>query len=312
VTEPDLEPTLRSLEAAARPPKGPVRWSQVPGGGWAKRAVRALQRTEIVWSGSVRWAMGRGLMAPPSNLPDFLGIGAAKTGTTWLHHNLRAHPDLYLPDVKEVHYFDSRWHRPPSWYAGHFAAGAGKVKGEITPAYSLLPPKRVEVVRRLVPDARLILLVRDPVETVWSHAVMKLARERGRKPSDVSPEEYQEFFSRPSTRNNVDYTAMIGRWQEEYPPGRLLVASNDEVRERPVELLTQVFTHLGVSVPNDWSGFPAGSVIDRGVGGGADLVGRQRPDSIPEEYRRLLGELYAPETARLHELLEAGARRPDR
>ena len=91
----------------------------------------------------------------------------------------------------------------------------------------------------------------------------------------------REFFSRASTRSNVDYTAMIERWQAEYPPGRMLVASNDEVRERPVELLARVFTHLGVSVPDDWSRFPAGSVIDRGVGGGADLVGRQRPDSIP-------------------------------
>jgi hypothetical protein len=311
VTEPDLDPTLRSLEAASRPPKGPVRWSQVPGGALVKRAVRVLQRTEIVWSGTVRWAIGSGWMAPPANLPDFLGIGAAKTGTTWLHHNLRAHPELYLPDVKEVHYFDSRWHRPPSWYAGHFVGGEGKIKGEITPAYSLLPPERVAAVRRLVPDARLILLVREPVETVWSHAVMKLARERGRKSSDVQPEEYREFFSRASTRRNVDYTAMIERWQAEYPPGRMLVASNDEVRERPVELLARVFTHLGVSVPDDWSRFPAGTVIDRGVGGGADLVGRQRPDSMPDDYRRLLGELYAPETARLHELLEAGVAPPD-
>jgi hypothetical protein len=251
-------------------------------------------------------------IAHPENLPDFLGIGAAKTGTTWLHHNLRAHPDLYLPDQKEVHYFDARWHRSPRWYAGHFSKGAGKVKGEITPAYSVLPPRKVAAVRRMLPEARLILLVREPVETVWSHAVMKLARERGRKPSDVPHEEYREFFCRSSTRNNVDYTAMIGRWQHEYPADRLLVASNNAVRECPVELLTRVFTHLGVSVPSDWKGFPAGSVIDRGVGGGADLVGRQRPDSIPEEYRRLLDELYAPETARFHELLEAGAHCPDR
>ena len=78
----------------------------------------------------------------------------------------------------------------------------------------------------------------------------------GRKSSDVQPEEYREFFSRASTRSNVDYTAMIERWQAEYPPGRMLVASNDEVRERPVELLARVFTHLGVSVPTTGADFP--------------------------------------------------------
>ncbi len=309
MTEPDLGSTRRSLEAAARPPKGSVRWSQVPGGAWVKRAVRSLQRTEIVPSGAIRWAMARGWIHPPANLPDFLGIGAAKTGTTWLHHNLRAHPELYLPDVKEVHYFDGRWHKSPRWYAGHFVAGAGKVRGEITPAYSLLPPKRVAAVRRLLPDVRLMLVVRDPVDTVWSHAVMKLAREQGRKPSDVSSEEYREFFERPSTRSNVDYTAMIERWRAEYPSERLLVVSNDEIRDRPLELLTRVLTHLGVSVPTDWGRFPAGSVIDRGVAGGADVVGRQRPDAIPDEHRRLLEDLYAPATEALHRLLEADAER---
>ena len=309
MTEPEFESTLRSLEAAARPPKGPVRWSQIPGGSWAKRAVRSLQRTEIVSSDAIRWAMARGWMQPPANLPDFLGIGAAKTGTTWLHHNLRAHPGLHLPDVKEVHYFDGRWHRSPRWYAEHFADGSGKIKGEITPAYSLLPPTRVAAVRRLLPEARLILMVRAPVETVWSHAVMKLAREQGRKPNDVPTDEYREFFGRPSTRSNVDYTAMIERWLDQYPSDRLLVVSNDEVRDRPLELLTRVFAHLGVSVPHDWSSYPAGSVIDRGVGGAADVVGRQRPDAIPAEHRRALDDLYAPETEAFHHLLEADAER---
>jgi hypothetical protein len=44
--------------------------------------------------------------------PNFLGIGAQKAGTTWLHHNLQAHPDVWMPRVKEVHYFDEKIHEP--------------------------------------------------------------------------------------------------------------------------------------------------------------------------------------------------------
>ena len=247
------------------------------GGGWAAGGA-ALCSAPRSWSGTVRWAIGEWVMAPgePARL---LGDRGGQDRDHGLHHNLRAHPELYLPDVKEVHYFDSRWHRPPSWYAGHFVGGAGK-KGEITPAYSLLPPERVAAVRRLVPDARLILLVREPVETVWSHAVMKLARERGASRPMSSPRSTASSSAVPHQKQRRLH-GHDRAWQAEYLPGRMLVASNDEVRERPVELLARVFTHLGVSVPDDWSRFPAGSVIDRGVGGGADLVGRQRPDSIP-------------------------------
>ena len=78
---------------------------------------------------------------------------------------------------------------------------------------------------------------------------------------------------------------MIERWQAEYPPGRMLVASNDEVRERPVELLARVFTHLGVSVPT--TGADSRWLGDRPRGRWRRRPGRAAtPRLDPDDYRR--------------------------
>ena len=147
--------------------------------------------------------------------PDFIGIGAQKAGTTWLGRNLRLHPEIWMPGIKELHYFNERIndpknlistalrqdngrrHREPAlapagqespptppepvlqedflwdlryyagapgdgWYASLFEPGRGKVKGEITPAYSMLGRDSIARVHDLVPEAKLIFMMRNP------------------------------------------------------------------------------------------------------------------------------------------------------
>ena len=121
------------------------------------------------------WAYRQGLLSPRAlSLPHFLGIGAVKAGTTWLYRNLRCHPELYLPHPKEVHYFDQRFDRGLRFYAGKFEDGRARVRGEITPAYSALPPDRIRFIRSVMPDLKLIFLMRNPVDRAWSHALMDL------------------------------------------------------------------------------------------------------------------------------------------
>lgn len=106
------------------------------------------------------------LRRPP--LPAFVGVGAQKAGTTSLHAWLRQHPQIFLPALKEVHYFDLQHGKGPRWYRRHFAAAApGQRCGEITPYY-LLHPLAPERIAALLPEARLIVLLRDPVERTLS------------------------------------------------------------------------------------------------------------------------------------------------
>src|SRR5205085_10467190 len=102
-------------------------------------------------------------------LPNLIVIGAAKCGTTSLHRYLDLHPEVAMSKTKQLHFFTEKenWGRGLAWYESHFDTPA-QVRGESTPAYSAWPVHRgvPERIARVVPDTRLIYLVRDPVERV--------------------------------------------------------------------------------------------------------------------------------------------------
>ena len=117
--------------------------------------------------------------APIRPLPDYLIIGGQRCGTTALHDHLARHPAIGAAHVKEVHYFDLNYERGERWYRGHFPndvrravarrrTGVEMVCGEASPYY-LFHPLVPERARALVPDARLIVLLRDPVARALSH-----------------------------------------------------------------------------------------------------------------------------------------------
>lgn len=104
----------------------------------------------------------------PTPLPHFLVLGTQKGGTTSLHHLLSRHPGIYLPEVKEVHYFSQHDQQPLRWYADHYrSAQPGQIRGDITPFYLFhcAAPGRIQ---RTLPRARLVALLRDPVERTLS------------------------------------------------------------------------------------------------------------------------------------------------
>ncbi len=217
-------------------------------------------------------------------LPDFLGIGGQKTGTTWLHANLSCHPDLFLTAQKELHYFDWYYHTRLRDYARHFADAGDLVAGEITPSYQLLPPRRIRMIKSLCPALRMILLVRNPMDRAWSQARMGLAKNRGRRIDEIPDDEFVAFFrSRASHRRGL-YTESIDRWSSIFGADRLLVLFHDDIRNNPESLLTRIFVHLGVSSDVDWSRFPTRDVIFQGI---------EAP--LPERFRPVLSELYGAE-----------------
>jgi hypothetical protein len=110
-------------------------------------------------------------------LPDFVIVGAMRSGTTSLAHYLRAHPDVFIPADKELHFFDRHFDRGVEWYRSQFAqAGSRAAAGEATPAYMYLP-EAIDRLRRVVPRALLVAILRDPVERAYSHYLHR--RERG-------------------------------------------------------------------------------------------------------------------------------------
>ena len=104
-------------------------------------------------------------------LPNFVIIGAQKSGTTSLSYYLQEHPEIYVYP-KEIHFFDDRdgtYEHGLEFYSGFFAESQGaKAIGECTPCYIYAeqPPERMY---EAIPNAKLILIARNPVDRAYSN-----------------------------------------------------------------------------------------------------------------------------------------------
>ena len=226
--------------------------------------------------------------------PDFIGIGAQKAGTTWLHRNLRVHPEIFMPR-KEVHYFDRKiddhsnavsrllgkrpadeqWRRQTkhwlglhartlslrellwdlkyhmrsyddNWYVSVFQPAKGRVTGEITPAYSALDKGGVARVHELIPEAKIIFMVRNPIERLWSQAVMSFDKVETGSAHSVSERKLLRRIGHAGFRTLTDYLRTLDTWRLFYPEERIFVGFLEDVHFFPKNLLQTVYGFLDV------------------------------------------------------------------
>ncbi|MFN4177077.1 sulfotransferase family protein [Phenylobacterium sp.] len=192
---------------------------------------------------------------------NFLVIGVQKAGTTALHDYLREHPDVTLPDVKEVHYFDDEsqdWNRPDhSAYHRRFAGPDRPARGEVTPIY-VYWPNSLERIRRYNPDMRLVLILRDPVERAWSH--WRMERGRGVETHDFSwciregrarlqaadpPGFHREF----SYVERGFYGRQVERLFGLFPREQVLILTSGDLDADPAGVMARLSRFLGVGNP---------------------------------------------------------------
>jgi hypothetical protein len=110
-------------------------------------------------------------------LPNFLGIGAMRSGTSWLYEQLRCHKDVYMSEQKELNFFNDFYDHGIEWYGRHFPSEKDAVKykaiGEITPTY-MTDPEVPSRIRAHIPDGRFIVMLRNPVERAYSEYTKRL------------------------------------------------------------------------------------------------------------------------------------------
>ncbi len=217
--------------------------------------VRKVARSAV-------WGLGRAT-SRWRPLPDFLVIGAQKAGTTALYAYLRWHPAITGPSWKEVSFFDRHWWRDEAWYRGHFPLRSrGRLVGEASPSY-LFHPLAPERARAVVPNARLIALVRDPVDRAYSqyqHEVAlgrepltfedALAAEEGRTRGEVErlladPRAFSRAWWDHTYAARGLYAEQLERWLAIFPREQLLVVTTDELGERPAEAYASILAFLG-------------------------------------------------------------------
>jgi hypothetical protein len=190
---------------------------------------------------------------PRGGLPTFFIIGASKAGTTSLHHYLNQHPQIQMSTVKEPSYFanvcgapdDERKVRSLDRYELLFDPKVA-VRGEASPSYTLYPLRHgvPERIRTLVPQAKLVYMVRDPVERTLSHYHQLVA-------SNGEQRSLREVLrDLPGSRSPCvcasRYALQLDRYLQSFPQERLLVVDQAELLLERRSALSRIFAFLGV------------------------------------------------------------------
>jgi hypothetical protein len=180
-------------------------------------------------------------------LPTFLIVGAMRSGTTSLARSIGAHPDVFMVPTKELHFFDSHFDRGIDWYESHFAdAGAAGAIGEATPRYMYLEPAAARMAS-VVPEAKLVVILRDPVDRAYSHYWMNRARAfETLSFADALAAEADRGPGRYAYVGRGRYLEQLQRLCRHYPREQLLVLFLDELRARPQETFSAAVTFIGV------------------------------------------------------------------
>lgn len=235
-----------------------------------------------------------------NNKIDFMGIGAARSGSTWLWSVLNHHPDIWMPPIKELHYFDRSIDYPSpsiladdklvfrlfgkkihnsafrvlfirsigksillpkkwgelqwklryflgtyndSWYFSLFENNKKAIKGEITPAYSILRKDDVSRIKALIPDLKVIYIIRNPFDRAWS--AIRYRWSRGTLNIENLDEVIQKIED-PSQSNRSDYFQTIQNWSSSFSNDQFQIYFFDEIVHQPKQLIEKIFTYLNL------------------------------------------------------------------
>lgn len=179
-------------------------------------------------------------------LPTFLLIGAMKAGTTSLYHYLAAHPQVATPRYKAPEFFvaEANWHRGVDWYRKQFPPTGPEILavGEASNAYTKHPryrgvPKRMASV---LPDVRLIYVVRDPVARMRSHYQTKVAE--GSETAPFAEAVFADHIYLDYSR----YALQIEQYLDHFPEDQLLVITAEDLRGRRDATVHAVYEFVGV------------------------------------------------------------------
>jgi hypothetical protein len=279
---------------------------------WQITVEAALANGESVEIAEIQGRVAQERFVPsPGNravaAPDFVIIGTQRGGTTSLHAYLSSHPQVETAATKELQFITDRYERGLDWYLGQFPAELPPetITGEATP-YALFHPLAPRRLREIAPTARLIALLRNPVDRAYSHYLLE--RSRGdetldfaaaldaelerlvgeearlvRDPTYVSaPHKHASYVSRG------DYARQLESWFGVFPREQILVIRSEDLYERSSETFARVAQFLAISpdasIPFTPHNQTSGPPLDPAI-------------------RRRLSHHFAPCNARLTDLL---------
>ncbi len=256
-------------------------------------------------------------------LPNFLIIGAERSGTTWLLRSIRLHPEIYTPRKKELRFFDLEYERGIGYYASLFRPGHGEKRvGEASPTYLYCAQAAARIAEHL-PRARLIASLRNPVDRLYSLYWLLKTRDRA-----IRALSFRAFVERHESFVATGcYGDDLQRYFARFPREQICVLLFDDLLASPGACLEQVYSFLGVDPdfrsPLTDTPLNAARSNERlgrsrilwllhrasfwaglyGLSGSFERRNRAEIPPMPDDVRRTLVQRYAEPNRRLGELL---------
>ncbi len=219
--------------------------------------------------------VGRFILAPYRVLPDFIIIGAQKSGTTSLYNYLIEHPCVHKALNKEVHYFDRNYERGELWYRTNFHLRWKKGRyegkqcelksGEASPYYLFHPPAP-KLVKDLLPDIKMIAVLRNPVARAYSHYKHQIRKRREELSFDKALEReygviddmepgaktYPDYEKDRYSYNNYSYIRrglyyeQLSRWMDVFNRDQFMIINTDDLLMKTPEVYAEVLEFIGL------------------------------------------------------------------
>ena len=187
-------------------------------------------------------------------LPQLIGLGTQKGGTSTLNNMLRLHKRFNLPTKKEIHYFSQHWDQSLQWYKNYYKDSTDtKINVDITPYY-LFHPEAASRIQMVVPDAKLIVLLRDPVERTISqyfHA-KRLGFEELSIMDAIAQEEirmkenYSYSHQKHSYIGRSKYIKQLERYEALFKKSQLLIIKSEDYFKNPRDIWQKIEVFMDI------------------------------------------------------------------
>ena len=178
-------------------------------------------------------------------LPNLVGCGAGKSGTTSLYYYLSEHPDIFMASAKEIHFFSRYFEQGVDWYQGQFAGHKNeKIVGEFSTSYLMdkSVPKRMQTI---LPNAKLLFIFRNPIDRAYSNYLFSLSLG-----TQVSEGSFSELIRRKEGFDEyIDpgfYVDHIREYQKYFNLGQVYVMFTENLKSQPLQEMQRCYDFLGV------------------------------------------------------------------
>lgn len=178
--------------------------------------------------------------------PNFLIIGAARSGTTSLFKYLEKHPDIFMSEIKEINFFSNEkyWRKGVGWYEQHFSEATQKCIGEASTSYTSHPSlsKAPERIFKYMPDAKLIYVVRDPIDRFISHYLHRVTRGLESREITSIINNHQDDFLLTQGK----YYLQLQQYLEHFPIEHIKLLSIENLKNNPAETVRSIYKFLDI------------------------------------------------------------------